>query len=495
MIRIHNEIVKEEKSFFNQCVFHPTDAIEDPWGKKIIDKFARDGSIDTIRIYAMLEDIVYLGENGELLYDFRISDLRLDYLVECGFKLVIAYAGMPECIARCEAGKTSVSKNKTRYKGKMWNTNPPFDYSLWEEICYEYTRHIIDRYGERVVKDWRVHCFNEPDMSMFFLSNIKDLDDERRVREYLSLYEGFARGVRRADDKMCVGGPALAVRNKFLESFLLGVKERKLPLDYIALHFYGTDPELINSGKENISVDLMLKRINSRLEVVRKCGFADTPIVIDEWGACSHGFYNIEECKALLFRETEIYASYYVRFIERLLKADFRVENLMICLSGQHEMTEDFSGFRNFFSMNFLTKPIYNAFLLLSRLGDKILSSATDNENISIIPTLCDDGSYAVAISYASADFCENIEDYSTSITFDEDIRGKKITVYTIDKSNNNPYRMWEREGRPEIKGETLARLRAEGSITPSQEFIAENNEGITLNMCANSMYLIVVKE
>ena len=113
MIKIKNNVLKEERSFWNQCVFHPTDAVEDPWGRRILDKMSKDGAIDTVRVYAMLEDIVYRGENDELLYDFRLSDLRLDYLVECGYDLVIAYAGVPDCIARTDYGRSSVAKNKS----------------------------------------------------------------------------------------------------------------------------------------------------------------------------------------------------------------------------------------------------------------------------------------------------------------------------------------------------------------------------------------------
>lgn len=88
MIKIENNVVKTQPNFWNQCLFHPTDAIEDPWGKRILDRMAADGAIKTVRIYTMFEDIVYRGENGELCYDFRVSDLRLDYMLEKGYDLL-----------------------------------------------------------------------------------------------------------------------------------------------------------------------------------------------------------------------------------------------------------------------------------------------------------------------------------------------------------------------------------------------------------------------
>ena len=68
MIKIFNEVVKKQPNFWNGCLFHPTDAIEDPWGRRILDRMAADGAIKTVRIYSMFEDIVYLDENGNLKY-------------------------------------------------------------------------------------------------------------------------------------------------------------------------------------------------------------------------------------------------------------------------------------------------------------------------------------------------------------------------------------------------------------------------------------------
>lgn len=38
MIKIEREIIKKQPKFWNHALFHPTDAIEDPWGKRILDR-------------------------------------------------------------------------------------------------------------------------------------------------------------------------------------------------------------------------------------------------------------------------------------------------------------------------------------------------------------------------------------------------------------------------------------------------------------------------
>ena len=493
MITIQDEALKKLSNFWNHCLFHPTDAVEDAWGKRILDRIAKDGSIKSIRIYAMLEDVVYLDENDELQFDFRTSDLRIDYLLEKGFTPLIAYAGMPTCIADDTHPMESNSKNKTRYKGKLFNTNPPRDYALWEEVCYRYTLHNIERYGIEVMKDWRLTCFNEPDISGFFLGMLEN-DDPARIPVYTDLYAAFARGVRRASAQLKIGGPTLAGNLGFLDGFLKQVKERDLPIDFIALHNYGTWPGYLESGEKKLSVENNVEKTKNYLEVIAANGFDHLPLIFDEWGAASHGFSNTEKFPSLWFRENEIYASYYTKWIYRCLANGFKIDRVMICLSGQHEMTEDFSGFRNFFTLNFIAKPIYNAYLMASKLGDTLLKHETNDENLSVIPTKTTDGGYAVLLTYADETFTEDIPSREEVISFPEDAIGKKISVFVIDRENTNPYRLAKRMniGNDPSK-EEIAVLREEGRLKPISVEIGSSS--VTLKLTPNCTYLVTVSE
>ena len=86
-------------NFWNHIHFHPTDAIEDAWGKRILDRVGADKAAQTVRMYTMFEDIVTMDEEGKLCYDFRVTDLRLDYMVEKGFHVLLSYNFIPDCIA------------------------------------------------------------------------------------------------------------------------------------------------------------------------------------------------------------------------------------------------------------------------------------------------------------------------------------------------------------------------------------------------------------
>ena len=495
MIKIENKILKKQPKFWNHALFHPTDAVEDPWGKRILDRMSDDGAIKTIRIYSMFEDIVYTDENGNLCYDFRVSDLRLDYLLEKGYDLLIAYGGMPDCIAASTANKTCVSKNKTRYKGKMWNSAPPKDYALWEEICYEYTKHNVERYGIETVSKWRCQCFNEPDIPQFFFSELPDTVENTvkyRLPAYCKMNAAFERGVRRVSEQIKIGGPALAHKNEFLGGWLDYVRENNLKLDFISVHNYGTSPKRLNEGTKPISVQNNLDNHQSRVDTIIAHGFGDIPLLVDEWGFATSGFFNREECPALMGRETELFSAYFAKLIQRFAYSDFKIDMLMICLSGQHEMVTDFSGFRNFFTLNFIAKPIYNAHILASKLGEDLLT-ADCGENIFVLPTKDKNGNYAVMISYSSEHFEKDIPEITEEVTFAEDIADKTVTVYCIDKNNTNPYRMWERAGKPEMTEDMLKALREEGKLKPMK--IQKGDDPLVLSLTPNCTYLITVTE
>ncbi len=492
MINVKKQVIREQKNFWNNCIFHPTDAVEDPWGKRILDRMSEDKSIDTVRIYAMLEDIVYLGEEGEIKYDFRISDLRLDYLVERGYNLLIAYGGMPDCIAASTDNKTTCAKGATRYKGKLWNSMPPKNFKVWEEICYEYTKHIVERYGIDVVSKWYLHCFNEPDLKTFLLSHLERTEVEARLRAYCSMYEGFVMGALKVDERLHLGGPALAANLDFLKGFLEFVKEKHLRLDYIAVHNYGTDPFRLRDGVNKIDVEHNIEYHLGHLEVIKACGFSECELVIDEWGMCTRGFFNSEDCPQLMVREHEVFSAYYTKLIRRFIDIDPKLSKLMICLSGQHEMTEDFSGFRNFFTLNHFAKPIYNAHLMASRLKNLLLDSECSRENVYVIPTKDSGGTYSVMLTYCSQNFEEDIPPCEEELAFEENILSKRLLIYCIDKETTNPYRLAEKMGvRYPNDGEKKI-LREEGRLKPIIDTEYDGNP-IKIKLTPNSTYLIQV--
>lgn len=488
-----DKCVKKVHNFWNHIHFHPTDAVEDDWGQRILNRVAKDHVAKTVRIYAMLEDIVTTTDDGKLQYDFTLNDIRLDYLLSKGFNILLSYNFIPPCIASDPTESSTHTKNKTRYKGKVIVTSPPKDYALWEEICREYTRHIVERYGLETVKNWYLQCFNEPDVGSFFFR--KGTDAKLRAKEYHKLYSGFERGVLSVSQELKIGGPALACIMEFFDEFLKLIKQNNNRLDYICVHTYGTEPNLLKSNERPINVQNTIEKTRIIKGIIKANGFSHLPLVVDEWGASSGGYRNIEDVPQLFFRETEVFSAYYGRMISTYDDIDLGVECMMICLSGQHEMVTDFSGFRNFFTLNFFAKPIYNAFAVASRLeGEKLECSIPYiTDEFAIFPTKAEDGRIAVMITRCTDDFKE-LPDENLEITVTGFEGTREARLWKIDTDTANAYSEYQKLGTPEkLTDEQIKLIRDKADCRPQSIGKVAAGQTLTLNAQNNSLLLLEI--
>jgi hypothetical protein len=156
-------------------------------------------------------------------------------------------------------------------------------------------------------------------------------------------------------------------------------------------------------------------------------------------------------------------------------------------------MVVDFSGFRNFFTLNFIAKPIYNAYILASKLGTGLLSATCENENVSIVPTKTEAGDYAVLLSYSSQHFEEDIPTLMETVAFEDDIGDRTLTVWCIDKNTTNPYRLYQKMGIDTPNDEQLKILREEGRLKPVK--VQKGSEPLVLSLTPNCTYLITATE
>ena len=489
------------ENFWNNIHFHPTDAIEDEWGQKILDCVAEDGAARMVRMYTMFEDIVSMNENGKLCYDFTLNDIRLDYMIKKGFDLLICYNFVPFCVADNPELTMANTKNKTRYKGKMICTSPPKDDGVWEEICYEYTKHIVEKYGFETVSKWKFHCLNESDIANFFMSDLPNSEEAGAIRyeRYIKLYKEFQRGIERVDKRLCFGGPSAAIlydRGSFVQKFSKAIADGEIRADFISIHTYGTTPPALNSGKKPFDARNTVELHKKYVEEIKKNLPNGIDIIVDEWGAATAGFLNIENCPALMFREKSDYAAYFGKMITAYIEEELPVSKMLICLSGQHEMTTDFSGFRNFFTLNFIKKPIYNAFVLGSKLGNKLLSCESNRENMSVLATKADDGRVAVMLAYASKNFNEDLPDVNESVEI-EGVNGKHgVKIWCIDEKHTNPYALMLRENiGTNPTAEQIETMREEGILKPIAEY--EQNFDVTtqipLEFTNNALVLVEI--
>ena len=316
------------RNFWNHIHFHPTDAVEDRWGKEILDRVAADKVAEYVRLHTMFEDLVRRGEHGELVFDFSDTDRRLDSMVSRGFKLLLCFDFMPPCMS---SDLRNVSN--LRYKNKTFNRSAPVDWEEWRKVCEVYTRHLAERYGMETLSRWQFHCWNEPDSGYWLTPAGNDQADsngetEIKLAEYLKLYDFFESGVSAVDRRIRVGGPSCAGSDRFIRQFLEHTASGRnhvsgtigTRLDFIGVHCYSQGIYSNLPNRSFTSPDNILQRLKTVRAIADETGHAETPLLLDEFGIAGGGWIGIDRDPRMIFRETEYHSAFYIRLMERIMR-------------------------------------------------------------------------------------------------------------------------------------------------------------------------------
>lgn len=198
-------------------------------------------------------------ETGELGYDWRDFDKRVDFIRKIGADPIMCVSYMPQVL-------DAVPNNDRQ--------SAPKDYAAWEELCFQAAKNSLER-GARVpfwevwnevntgwLKPGPEDTGSEEFRKLYTLALGKEDTNTltiRRFEAYCKLYRATARGILRADPQAKIGGPALAsgpMENSkecghcsrgqgFARGLMLWCAKEKLPLDFVSWHEYFQPPEKI----------------------------------------------------------------------------------------------------------------------------------------------------------------------------------------------------------------------------------------------------------
>lgn len=459
MIKINSkEIAFSRPNFWNHIHFHPTDAIEDAWGKALLDDVAKDKVAKYVRMYTMLEDIVSLNEDGTLTYDFSELDYRLGYLNEKGFGVVLCVNFLPKALA---ADPTCCSGYK-RYKGKNVFNSKPRDYKEWQEVCRAVLAHLVDKFGIEVVGTWYIQCWNEPNHRGFWMDN--EPDWHVRSDEYLKLYDYFAEGIKSVSEKIKIGGPVLGYNffgypkhpgydgvadMAFLHKFFKHIKEEKnhanggigTAIDFFSMHVYGADHKfnpLDPMDSYNIAED--------HINIAKEYGYGDLEMIGDEFEATTEGYLGVDFETGFDYRNSERFPAYYFALIDIMLQKKSALSKLLICLSGGHHLTKEFGGQRTFVTKSGIKLPIYNGYKLAALLGENFVPYTNDTK-VGVIPTVDEEGNIVVALYNYTANKLKLKGTQHVAIEVELPEGEYSVSHYRLDADHGNTYTAWKKLG------------------------------------------------
>jgi xylan 1,4-beta-xylosidase len=452
---------------------------------------------------------------GRPIYDWTITDRIFGTYLARGVRPYVQLGFMPEALSinpqPYRHHWTPKSKYEEIYLG--W-TCPPKDYAKWGELCYQWAKHCLEKYGREEVETWWWELWNEPNIG--YWRGIPE--------EFFKLYDYSVQGVRRAIPTARIGGPETAggpggpFLGRFLEHCLRGTNAatggQGTPLDLISFHAKGQPKFIDNHVRMGISNQL--RDIDRAFEVIaRYPELRDKPIVIGESDpdGCA-------ACQGLQlgYRNTTMYSSYTAASFAR--KHDLAAKhgvNLEGALTWAFEFEDQpsFAGFRVLAS-NGIDLPVLNVFRMFGKMSGQRL--AVESSGAVSLDAILKDGVRAQTdvSALASTDgkkVCVLIWHYH-----DDDVSGPEATIdvaldylplangpaslrhFRIDASTSNAFEAWKSLGSPQNPTpEQYTQLERAGRLAslegPQSIEVKEARASISFSLPRQAVSLLVIEQ
>ena len=424
--------------------------------------------------------------NGRPVYDWTILDRIVDTYMARKMKPFVQLGFMPEALSSAPAG--------TPYRhfwkpGDPYNdiytgwTYAPKDYKKWEELCYQVTKHLIEKYGRREVESWWFELWNEPDIGYWSgsVGRSEGRGDPRaaekaqtRRDEFNKLYDFTVEGVRRALPTARIGGPevtggAQAMLRTFLQHTSAGTNYATgrvgTPLNLITFHAKGS-PTFVEN-RVRMGVANQLRSINDHFAVIKEFPmYAQTPLVIGEsdpegCAACGVSYYPQNG-----YRNGTMFPTYTALQIARTYElADLHQVNLLGAVTWAFLFEDQpyFDGFRDL-ATNGINKPVLNTFRMLGQMsGDRVQATSSAGLTVEDIRDKgvrgAPDISALAARSPRSATVLmwnyhdDDLPAPAAPITLTiEGLPAGRVTVthFRIDETHSNSHTAWLKMGSPQ---------------------------------------------
>jgi xylan 1,4-beta-xylosidase len=430
--------------------------------------------------------------SGQPVYDWTITDRIFDTYLARGVRPYVQLGFMPEALSSHPQPYRHHWTPKARYEEIYlgWSY-PPIDYAKWGELCFQWAKHCLEKYGADEVQTWWWELWNEPNIGYW----------HGTPDEYFKLYDYSVTGVRRALPHARMGGPETAggpggtFLARFLEHCLRDANavdgSKGSPIDFIAFHAKGA-PKFVD-GHVRMGIANQLRNINDAFAVIAQYPELQTkPIVIGE--------SDPDGCAAcqgpqLGYRNTTMYSSYTAASFARKhdLAAKHRV-NLEGALTWAFEFEDQpfFAGFR-VLATNGIDLPVLNVFRMFSKMSgervavtssgavdlEAILRDGVRNEpDVGALASLDRDRRLAVLVwHYHDDDVPGAAAQVTLSLTHLPLPDGQvQLDHFRIDAEHSNAFEVWKKMGTPpQPNAEQVAQLEAAGQLGRLQPSVPTN--------------------
>jgi xylan 1,4-beta-xylosidase len=450
-------------------------------GKKLLSEIA---ALSPVPVYVRAHNLLTSGDGkpalkwgstniyredaaGKPIYNYHIVDSIFDTYVKRGMKPLAQIGFMPEALSAHPEPYQHHWKPGVDYKAieTGW-AYPPKDYNKWRELCYQWVKHCVERYGKKEVESWYWEIWNEPNGAYW----------KGTVAEFYKLYDYTADGVKKALPTARIGGANVTGGAEkweagFIEHCLRDTNYATgkvgSPLDLVLFHAKGS-PRVVN-GAVVMNISRQMNDIDKHMASLKQfSNLSDIPMVIgesDPEGCAACGMSTNPENA---YRNGTMYSSYTAAaFARTYMLMDKYKANLIGAVSWSFEFEDQpwFAGFRDL-ATNGVDKPVLNVFRMFGMMkGNRVdvqgnrmyplqtvLDSSIRGKHSDIGALAVTDKRSATVMvwSYHDEDKQGPAEPINVAIKGLPSAQTLKITEYRIDNEHSNSYELWKKMGSPQ---------------------------------------------
>jgi xylan 1,4-beta-xylosidase len=403
---------------------------------------------------------------GNPIYNYHIVDSIFDTYVKRGMKPLAQIGFMPEALSTHPEPYQHHWKPVVSYSAieTGW-AYPPKDYNKWRELCYQWVKHCVARYGKKEVESWYWEVWNEPNGAYW----------KGTVPEFYKLYDYAADGVKKALPTARIGGANVTGGAEKWEAAFIkhcltdtnyATGKVGSPLEMVLFHAKGS-PRLV-SGTVVMNISRQMNDINRHMRSLKQFPtLQDIPMVIgesDPEGCAACGMSTNPENT---YRNGTMYSSYTAAaFARTYMLMDKYKANLIGAVSWSFEFEDQpwFAGFRDL-ATNGVDKPVLNVFRIFGMMkGSRVevqgnqmyplqmvLDSSIRGKHDDIGALAATDQKSATVMvwNYHDEDKQGPAEPIAVTINGLPSVPTVKLTQYRIDNEHSNSYEAWKKMGSP----------------------------------------------
>lgn len=292
-------------------------------------------------------------------YNFGYVDQVIDAYLELGIQPFLELGFMPKALA---SGEQTV----------FWwqgNVTPPKSLAEWSALVRATLRHLIDRYGLELVRQWPIEVWNEPNLDVFW----QDADEDA----YHRLYEATAFAVKEVDAELQVGGPAISPgSDHWLKPFADFVALRGIPIDFVSKHAYTSGPaQHVPFGVYQTLAPArnLLEQFATPRDLLRSTVLDGLPVHITEFNSSYRPDNPIHD--------TAFHAAYLAPVLAEGGDhvASFSYWTFSDMFEEVGVPTSLFHGGFGLLTHRQIKKPTYHLYAFMARMGSDVLARGTDH--------------------------------------------------------------------------------------------------------------------